>query len=100
MGWRHQGHAPGVRTAGLDLVQDANRESIVTDLPGHGANYHTASDMTYEKCYQSVLSSISTPPVDAIGFSLGARILLTVASRSLILFVNSYYLGSETTSSQ
>ena len=37
--------------------------------------------MTYEKCYESVLSSISTPPLDAIGFSLGARILLTIASR-------------------
>jgi|TARA_B100001939_G_scaffold20045_1_gene16477 pimeloyl-ACP methyl ester carboxylesterase len=75
----------GARTWGengwLDLVQDANRESIVTDLPGHGANYNTASDMTYEKCYESVLSSISTPPLDAIGFSLGARILLTIASR-------------------
>ena len=55
----------GARTWGengwLDLVQDANREPIVTDLPGHGANYHTASDITYEKCYESVLSSIPTP---------------------------------------
>ena len=76
----------GSRTWGengwLDLVQDANRESIVTDLPGHGASYHIASNMTYEICYESVLSSISTPPVDAIGFSLGARRLLTVASKN------------------
>ena len=76
----------GARTWGehgwLDLVQDANRESIVTDLPGHGASYHIASNMTYQKCYESVLISISTPPVDAIGFSLGARLLLTVASKN------------------
>ena len=75
----------GSRTWGengwLDLVQDANRQSIVTDLPGHGTSYNTTHEMTYEKCYESVLNSISTPPVDAIGFSLGARILLTIASR-------------------
>ena len=75
----------GSRTWGengwLDLVQDANRKSIVTDLPGHGTSYNTTDEMTYEKCYESVLNSISTPPVDAIGFSLGARILLTIASR-------------------
>ena len=75
----------GSRTWGengwLDLVQDANRQSIVTDLPGHGTNYNTTHEMTYEKCYESVLNSIATPPVDAIGFSLGARILLTIASR-------------------
>ncbi len=75
----------GSRTWGengwLDLVQDADRQSIVTDLPGHGTNYNTTHEMTYEKCYESVLNSITTPPVDAIGFSLGARILLTIASR-------------------
>jgi len=75
----------GARTWGdngwLDLVQDANRQSIVADLPGHGANYNTISEMTYEKCHESVLNSIPTSPVDGIAFSLGARILLTVASR-------------------
>ena len=75
----------GSRTWGdngwLDLVQDAERQSIVADLPGHGTNYNTTYEMTYEKCYESVLNSITTPPVDAIGFSLGARILLTIASR-------------------
>jgi len=75
----------GARTWGdngwLDLVQDANRQSIVADLPGHGTNYNTISEMTYEKCHESVLNSIPTSPVDGIAFSLGARILLTVASR-------------------
>lgn len=75
----------GARTWGengwLDLVQDANRRSIVVDLPGHGTNYDTTSEVNYEKCLDVVLNSVTNPPVDAIGFSLGARILLTIASR-------------------
>ena len=75
----------GSRTWGengwLDLAQDADRQSIVTDLPGHGSSYNSTYEMTYEKCCESVLDSITTAPLDAIGFSLGARILLTIASR-------------------
>ena len=80
----------GSRTWGengwLDLVQDANRQSIVVDLPGHGTSYNNTDQMTYEKCYDSVLNSITSPPIDAVGFSLGARILLTIASRKPTIF--------------
>ena len=93
----------GARTWGengwLDLVQDANRESIVTDLPGHGANYHTASDLTYEKCCESVKLHFHAP-CRCYWSPLGARILLTVASRKPDTFRKLVLSGIETTSSQ
>jgi pimeloyl-ACP methyl ester carboxylesterase len=65
----------------VDLLCDAGREVIGADLLGHG----TAAKPHDPAAYVGLESQVTTllppdGPVDAIGFSLGARLLLTVAA--------------------
>lgn len=80
----------GSRTWGdngwIDLVGEAKRESLVIDLPGHGENYTQSEYATFEKSILFVEKNIHTAPIDGIGFSLGARMLLTIASRQPKVF--------------
>jgi pimeloyl-ACP methyl ester carboxylesterase len=75
----------GQRTWGdngwLDLVTEANRSLIVIDIPGHGKAYDNAIDATFEKSLTYIKSKFPDGPIDAVGFSLGARFLLTIASQ-------------------
>lgn len=70
------------RTTGwTDLLGDAGREVIGVDLLGHG----TAQKPRDPEAYRSLQDSISKllpeqGRVDAVGFSLGARVLLTLAA--------------------
>lgn len=64
-----------------DLLSDEGREVIGADLPGHGSSPKPTDPAAYEDLEDQVLATFSDQPqVDAIGFSLGARILLTIAS--------------------
>ena len=64
-----------------DLLADEGREVIGGDLPGHGSSPKPTDPAAYEDLEDQVLATFSDrPQVDAIGFSLGARILLTIAS--------------------
>ena len=64
----------GSRTWGdngwIDLVDEANRESLVIDLPGHGENYAQSEYATFEKSILFVEKNIHTATIDGIGFSL------------------------------
>ena len=66
----------------VDLLKDAGREVIGVDLLGHGGAarpHDPAAYASLEDDVEALLPEASA--VDAIGFSLGARVLLTVAAR-------------------
>ena len=65
----------------LDLLADAGREPVAIDLLGHGTADKPHDPSSYDDLEGYVLGRFPAEPVDAIGFSLGARILLTIASR-------------------
>ena len=67
-------------TGWLDLLADAGRHTVPIDLPGHGAAPKPHDPEAFSDLEGLVLSQFPDEPVDAIGFSLGARILLTIAA--------------------
>jgi pimeloyl-ACP methyl ester carboxylesterase len=74
--WRHPGW--------LDLLADCGRETIAIDLPGHGTAPKPA-DPADPAGYQGVEAYVAAAvegrePVDAIGFSAGAHVLLRLAA--------------------
>jgi pimeloyl-ACP methyl ester carboxylesterase len=65
-----------------DILADEGLEVIGGDLPGHGSSPKPIDPAAYENLEESVLETFrDRPQVDAIGFSLGSRILLTLATR-------------------
>lgn len=65
----------------VDLLTEAGREVIELDLPGHGTADKPHEPAAYADLDRVVLEALpSGMAVDAIGFSLGARILCQVAS--------------------
>jgi pimeloyl-ACP methyl ester carboxylesterase len=65
----------------FDLVREANREVLAVDLPGHGTEYYPTDDFNGD-LYNAVESQIIHDAVDAITFSLGAKIVLNLAVRN------------------
>jgi len=63
----------------IDLLADAGRAVLAPDLPGHGANPLGAGDVV-PRLDRYVLDLLPEEPVDAIGFSLGAKTLLLAAA--------------------
>jgi pimeloyl-ACP methyl ester carboxylesterase len=78
----------------VDLLADAGREVIGLDLPGHGSapapRPHVADD-ELELAVESVLPDDRV--VDAVGFSLGAHVLLRVAARDATRFRRMVLIG-------
>lgn len=65
----------------VDLLSDAGREVIGADLLGHGTAAKPHDPAAYVHLESDLASLLpSEDPVDAIGFSLGARLLLSVAA--------------------
>jgi len=66
----------------VDLLSDAGREVIGVDLLGHGKADKPHDPAAYADVAQDVAAALPDDgsPVDAIGFSMGARLLLEVAS--------------------
>jgi pimeloyl-ACP methyl ester carboxylesterase len=64
----------------LDLLGDVGREPLAIDLLGHGTAAKPHDPAAYDAMEQLVLDQLPDEPVDGIGFSLGARVLLTLAS--------------------
>ena len=62
------------------LLEDAGREVIGIDMRGHGAAEKPTIADAYEDLEQNVLDQFPDSPVDAIGFSMGAAVLLHLAS--------------------
>ncbi|HEY2263863.1 MAG TPA: alpha/beta hydrolase family protein, partial [Streptosporangiaceae bacterium] len=71
--WRELGWA--------DLLQDEGRAVIGVDLLGHGQAARPPDPAAYASLEQSILTALpATGPVDAVGFSLGAQLLLRAAA--------------------
>lgn len=80
-----------VHNGWVDLLADEGREVIGVDLLGHGDAPKPADPEAYSDLGERVRDALPDEPVDAIGFSLGAKTLLQVAAadpsrfRSLIV---------------
>jgi pimeloyl-ACP methyl ester carboxylesterase len=72
-GWEHNGWT--------DLLADAGRKVLRVDLPGHGESPPTTDPAAFADV-QGTLADVIAPhtPVDAVGFSTGARLLLGLAA--------------------
>ena len=65
----------------IDLLADAGREVIGVDLLGHGSAPKPHDPAEYAQLEALVAAELPAgEPVDAIGFSLGARVVLTLAA--------------------
>ena len=64
----------------LDLLGDVGRQPLAIDLLGHGTADKPHEPAAYSAMEQLVLDQLPDEPVDGIGFSLGARVLVTLAS--------------------
>ena len=63
----------------LDLLNDAGRETVPIDILGHGKAEKPHDPAAYADLEGYVAERMPGGPVDAVGFSLGARLLLGVA---------------------
>ena len=65
----------------LDLLTDAGRKAVPIDILGHGKADKPHDPAAYADLEGYVAERLPDGPVDAVGFSLGARLLLGVAIR-------------------
>jgi pimeloyl-ACP methyl ester carboxylesterase len=63
----------------LDLLADVGRVPLALDLLGHGTSDKPHDPAAYAAMEDLLLAQLPDEPVDGIGFSLGARVLLTLA---------------------
>jgi pimeloyl-ACP methyl ester carboxylesterase len=69
------------RPGWLDLLADCGRETIAVDLPGHGTAPKPADPAGYQEVEAHVAAAVQgREPLDAIGFSAGAHVLLRLAA--------------------
>lgn len=73
LNWREPGF--------VDLLQDAGRTVIPFDFPGHGTAPKSYDPEDYADMASTLLAALPDEPVDAVGFSMGALMLLRAASR-------------------
>ena len=64
----------------LDILGDVGREALAPDLLGHATADRPTDPAAYDALEDDLLRRLPVEPVDAVGFSLGARTLLTLAS--------------------
>ena len=64
----------------LDLLADAGRTALPLDMMGHGTADRPTDPAAYDRLEEDLLDRFPEGPVDAIGFSHGARTLLTIAT--------------------
>lgn len=84
-GWR--------QNAWTDLLADAGRRVLPFDLPGHGGAAG-ADDGAYADVEGDLAGTIAPhAPIDAVGFSAGARVLLGVAAQDPSLFRKLVVIG-------
>ena len=67
-------------TGWIDLLHDMGRIVLAPDLLGHGAAPQPTDPAAYAGFEAHIVDSLPDEPVDAIGFSLGARTLLILAA--------------------
>ena len=64
-----------------DLLADAGRTVIGVDMLGHGEADKPTNPEAYRNLEDLVAEHLPEEPVDAVGFSMGARVLLVLAAR-------------------
>jgi pimeloyl-ACP methyl ester carboxylesterase len=64
----------------IDLLEDVGRDVLAVDLLGHGHSDKPHDADAYSRLELEVVAQLPDEPVDAIGFSLGARTILTIAA--------------------
>jgi pimeloyl-ACP methyl ester carboxylesterase len=64
----------------IDLLADAGREVIAPDLLGHGDAAKPHDPAAYARVEELVAERLPDGPVDGIGYSAGARVLLALAA--------------------
>lgn len=65
----------------LDLLADCGLETIAVDMPGHGTAPKPADPAGYQGVEAHVAAAVQgREPLDAIGFSAGAHVLLRLAA--------------------
>ena len=65
----------------VDLLGDAGRDVVAPDLLGHATDDPPLDPAAYDALEDDLAAHLPDGPVDAVGFSLGARSLLVLASR-------------------
>jgi pimeloyl-ACP methyl ester carboxylesterase len=70
----------------LDLLADVGRSTIPVDLLGHGTADKPHDPAAYDQLEALVAAQLPGEPVDAIGFSMGARLILTLAAEDVSRF--------------
>ena len=63
----------------LDLLADAGRQTVPIDILGHGTAEKPHDPAAYADLEGYVAERLPDGPVDAVGFSMGARLLLGLA---------------------
>lgn len=63
----------------IDILGESGRSVIAPDLLGHGDAPKPHDPAAYDDMHTRLLEVMPDEPVDAIGFSLGSRMLLTLA---------------------
>lgn len=66
----------------VDLLEEGGRPVIAVDLLGHGDAPKPTDPEAYADLESGVEAVLPDGPVDGVGFSLGARVLLTLAART------------------
>lgn len=77
----------------LDLLADSGRTTVAIDLLGHGGADKPHEPAAYDDMEALVAARLPDEPLDAIGFSLGARVLLTLATETPERFSRLVLLG-------
>jgi pimeloyl-ACP methyl ester carboxylesterase len=84
----------GWRAAGwIDLLADAQRTVVPVDILGHGAADARHDPAAYADIEQSVSRALPDEPVDAVGFSMGAQLLLRLAAQQPARFNRLVVIG-------
>jgi pimeloyl-ACP methyl ester carboxylesterase len=85
----------GWRTGGwIDLLGDTGRHVVPVDLLGHGTAPHPHEPEAYAHLDEHLEAALPDEPVDAIGFSLGAQLLLRIAARAPERFAHLVVIGA------
>lgn len=63
----------------IDLLRDTGRTVLAPDLLGHGSAAKPHDPAAYQDLSRTMAADLPDGPLDAIGFSLGARTLLLMA---------------------
>ena len=70
----------------IDLLSEAGREVHAIDLPGHGTAEKHHDPEAYRDFERQLLEDLPATAFDGVGFSMGARTLLTMASHDTYRF--------------